>query len=306
MQQIQGVQPVFQRNYNKMLYPAVIAVGMFAVVPLLGMVALSFTDFHLIKGWGKSFGFENFVKMAGDRRFIASISVMLMLSVFGVIFQVTLGTLIAVGLEKIVPKWRFMRGIFVVPFVVPAVAVALIWLSLFTPTLSPINAFFDIFGITVPAFLTTEYGAIAAIVIADTWASYPFVMLLILAALQGISGDLDEAASIDGATKMQIFWRITLPLLKPALLMVALFRFIETLKHFPLIFVMTNGGPGRSTQATNYYAYIQTFCCNQVEMSVFVQSRNVPLGGARAGLGRAETSYIAALNSHAGGSLCGE
>lgn len=269
MQKFQGVQPVFQKNYNKMLYPAVLAVGIFSIVPLLGMVALSLTDFHLIKGWGRDFGVDNFVKMANDRRFIASISVMMMLSIFGVIFQVTVGTLIAVGLEKIVPKWRFMRGIFVVPFVVPAVAVALIWLSLFTPTLSPINAFFDIFGITVPAFLTTEYGAIAAIVIADTWASYPFVMLLILAALQGISGDLDEAASIDGATKMQIFWRITLPLLKPALLMVALFRFIETLKHFPLIFVMTNGGPGRSTQATNYYAYIQTF-----------QSSNVSYGAA--------------------------
>lgn len=269
MQKFQGVQPVFQKNYNKMLYPAVLAVGIFSIVPLLGMVALSLTDFHLIKGWGRDVGIDNFVKMANDRRFISSISVMLMLSIFGVIFQVTLGTLIAVGLEKIVPKWRFMRGIFVVPFVVPAVAVALIWLSLFTPTLSPINAFFDIFGITVPAFLTTEYGAIAAIVIADTWASYPFVMLLILAALQGISSDLDEAASIDGATKMQIFWRITLPLLKPALLMVALFRFIETLKHFPLIFVMTNGGPGRSTQATNYYAYIQTF-----------QSSNVSYGAA--------------------------
>lgn len=269
MQQYQGVQPVFQRNYNKMLYPAVAAVGVFAIVPLMGMIALAFTDFHLIKGWGRGFGLENFIRMAEDRRFIASISVMLMLSVFGVIFQVALGTLIAVGLEKIVPKWRFMRGIFVVPFVVPAVAVALIWLSLFTPTLSPINAFFDIFGITVPAFLTTQYGAIVAIVIADTWASYPFVMLLILAALQGISGDLDEAASIDGATKMQIFRRITLPLLKPALLMVALFRFIETLKHFPLIFVMTNGGPGRSTQATNYYAYIQTF-----------QSSNVSYGAA--------------------------
>lgn len=269
MQKFQGVQPVFQKNYNKMLYPAVLAVGIFSIVPLLGMVALSLTDFHLIKGWGRDVGIDNFVKMANDRRFISSISVMLMLSIFGVIFQVTLGTLIAVGLEKIVPKWRFMRGIFVVPFVVPAVAVALIWLSLFTPTLSPINAFFDIFGITIPAFLTTEYGAIAAIVIADTWASYPFVMLLILAALQGISSDLDEAASIDGATKMQIFWRITLPLLKPALLMVALFRFIETLKHFPLIFVMTNGGPGRSTQATNYYAYIQTF-----------QSSNVSYGAA--------------------------
>ena len=259
-----GVQALFQRSYNQMLLPAVAAVGIFAILPLVGMIGLSFTDFHLIKGWNGEFGLHNFIKMTQDRRFIASISAMMMLSVFGVILQVTLGTLIAVGLEKIVPKWKFMRGIFVVPFVVPAVAVALIWLSLFTPTLSPINAFFDIFDITVPAFLTTEYGAIFAIVIADTWASFPFVMLLILAALQGISSDLDEAASIDGATKMQIFRRITLPLLAPALLMVSLFRFIETLKHFPLIFVMTKGGPGASTQATNYYAYVQTFTSSKV------------------------------------------
>lgn len=259
-----GVQALFQRSYNRMLLPAVLAVGVFAVLPLVGMVALSFTDFHLIKGWDGDVGLHNFIDMTQDRRFIASISVMLMLSVLGVIFQVTMGTLVAVGLEKIVPKWKFMRGIFVVPFVVPAVAVALIWLSLFTPTLSPINAFFEIFGITVPPLLTTQYGAIFAIVIADTWASFPFVMLLILAALQGISGDLDEAASIDGATKMQVFRRITLPLLAPALLMVALFRFIETLKHFPLIFVMTKGGPGSATQATNYYAYVQTFTSSKV------------------------------------------
>jgi len=181
-----------------------------------------------------------------------------------VLAQVIMGTLIAVGLEKIIPRWRFVRGIFVIPFVVPFVAVALIWLSLFTPTLSPINAFFNLFHITVPALLTSQWGAISAIVIADTWASFPFVMLLILAALQGISSDLDEAAAIDGASKMQVFWRITLPLLKPALLMVALFRFIETIKHFPLIFIMTNGGPGRATQATNYYAFIQTFQYSKV------------------------------------------
>lgn len=269
MQKHSGVQPKFQKIYNTMLAPAVLAVSMFAIVPLMGMLALSLTDYHLIEGWGRAFGLQNFIQLFSDKRFLESISVLLLLSGLGVIFQVLMGTLVAVGLEKIVPKWRFMRGIFVVPFVVPAVAVALIWLSLFTPTLSPVNAFFEIFGITVPTFLTTEYGAILAIVIADTWASYPFVMLLILAALQGISSDLDEAASIDGATKMQTFFRITLPLLKPALLMVTLFRFIETLKHFPLIFVMTNGGPGRSTQATNYYAYIQTF-----------QSSNVSYGAA--------------------------
>ena len=252
-----------------MMLPSVVAVSVFAIVPLIGMFALSMTDFHLIKKWDHEFGFHNFVKLFNNKRFMASINVMLLLSLFGVFFQVILGTLIAVGLEKIIPKWRFMRGIFVIPFVVPAVAVALIWLSLLTPTLSPINDFFELFGITVPPLLTSQYGAIAAIVIADTWASYPFVLLLILAALQGIPSDLDEAASIDGASKLQTFFKITLPLLVPALLMVSLFRFIETLKHFPLIYIMTNGGPGRSTQATNYYAYIQTF-----------QNSNVSYGAA--------------------------
>lgn len=259
MTQVMGVQPVLQRSYRMMLMPAVLAVLIFAILPLVGMFVLAFTSFDLVKGWDTEFTFKNFIRLWNDKRFIASIWVMLSLSVFGVIAQVAAGTAIAVGLEKIIPRWRFVRGIFVVPFVVPHVAVALVWLSLFTPTLSPINAFFDLFGITVPALLTTRWGAISAIVIADTWASFPFVMLLILAALQGISSDLDEAASIDGASKMQVFWRITLPLLKPALLMVALFRFIETIKHFPLIYVMTNGGPGRATQATNYYAFIQTF-----------------------------------------------
>ncbi|MBX2835784.1 MAG: sugar ABC transporter permease [Gammaproteobacteria bacterium] len=252
-----------------MLLPSVLAVLIFAVIPLIGMFALSLTDFHLIKKWDQEIGLQNFIKLYNDKRFMASIQVMLLLSVFGVIIQVVMGTLVAVGLEKIIPRWRFMRGIFVVPFVVPAVALSLIWLSLMTPTLSPIYDFFELFNITLPPFLTTQYGAIAAIVIADTWASYPFVMLLILAALQGISSDLDEAAALDGASRIQVFFRITLPLLIPALLMVALFRFIETLKHFPLIYIITNGGPGRSTQATNYYAYIQTF-----------QNSNVSYGAA--------------------------
>jgi multiple sugar transport system permease protein len=259
MVEAQGVQPILQKSLRFMLLPAVGAVLVFAVLPLAGMFALSFTSFDLIKGWDAEVTLKNFVRLADDQRFIASIWIMMALSVFGVIAQVIVGTLIAAGLEKIIPRWRFIRGIFVVPFVVPHIAVALIWLSLFTPTLSPVNAFFDLFGITVPALLTSRAGAIAAIVIADTWASFPFVMLLILAALQGIPAELDESAAIDGATKIQTFFRITLPLLRPALLVVALFRFIETIKHFPLIFVMTNGGPGRATQATNYYAFVQTF-----------------------------------------------
>lgn len=252
-----------------MLIPAVLTVGLFAIVPLAGMIALSFSDYHLIRGTKGEFDLSNFIRLFSDKRLENSVYVMSILSFFGVAAQVLIGAAIAVGLTKIVGKWRFARMMFLLPYAVPHVAVALIFLSLFTPTLSPVNAFFDLFGITVPSFLTTQNGALFAIIVADTWTNFPFTMLIILAALQGISPDLDEAAALDGATRIKTFFYITLPLLIPALLMVTLFRFIDSLKHFPMIFVLTKGGPGRSSQATNYYAYIQTF-----------QSSNVAYGAA--------------------------
>ncbi|MFK7879481.1 carbohydrate ABC transporter permease [Roseobacter sp.] len=264
-----GATYELQRGYRMMMVPAVLAVGIFAIVPLAGMFGLAFSDYHLIRGTNWEFGFKNFAKMLSDKRLMNSIYVMAALSFFGVAAQVIIGSAIAVGLQKITGKWRIGRVLFLLPYAVPHVAVALIWLSLFTPTLSPINAFFDLFGITIPAFLTSQWGAIAAIVIADTWTNFPFAMLIIMAALQGISPDLEEAAAIDGATRIKTFIFITLPLLAPALLMVTLFRFIDSLKHFPMIFVMTKGGPGRSTQATNFYAYVQTF-----------QNSNVAYGAA--------------------------
>ena len=254
-----GATYELERGYRRMIVPAILAVAIFAIVPLAGMLALSLSDYHLIRGSKGNYGFHNFVRLVSDPRLMSSIYVMAILSFFGVAAQVIIGTAIAVGLQKVVGKWRVGRAFFLLPYAVPHVAVALIWLSLFTPTLSPINAFFDLFGITVPTFLTTQNGAMFAIVVADTWTNFPFAMLIILAALQGISPDLDEAAALDGATRVKTFIFITLPLLMPALLMITLFRFIDSLKHFPMIFVITKGGPGRSTQATNFYAYVQTF-----------------------------------------------
>ncbi len=284
-----GATADIERGYRRMILPAIFAVCVFAIVPLAGMLALAFSDYHLIRGTSWEFGFHNFAKLVSDKRLINSVYVMAALSIFGVAAQVIIGTAVAVGLQKVVGRWRLGRILFLLPYAVPHVAVALIWLSLFTPTLSPINAFFDVFGITVPAFLTSKNGAIFAIVVADTWTNFPFAMLIILAALQGISPDLDEAAALDGATRVKTFIFITLPLLMPALLMVTLFRFIDSLKHFPMIFVMTKGGPGRSTQATNYYAYLQTF-----------QSSNVAYGASIAVLlfimAAMISFYVARLN----------
>ena len=266
---MRGATWQLERGYRAMTIPAVLAVGLFAIIPLAGMFALSLSDYHLIRGTEWDFGFDNFARLFTDRRLVGTIYVMSVLSLFGVAAQVLIGSAIAVGLSKIVGKWRLGRVLFLLPYAVPHVAVALIWLSLFTPTLSPINAFFDLFGVTVPSFLTTQNGAMFAIVVADTWTNFPFALLIILAALQGISPDLEEAAALDGASRIKTFIYITLPLLVPAFLLVTLFRFIDSLKHFPMIFVLTKGGPGRSSQATNYYAYIQTF-----------QNSNVAYGAA--------------------------
>lgn len=278
------------QGYIRMLIPASVVVGAFSIIPLAGMFILSMTDYNLIKGFRGEIGFHNFIKIINDKRFLETIEVSAWLSILGVAIQLVIGTAIAVGLEKIVKTWRIARGLFILPFAVPHVAVALIWLSLFTPTLSPLTAFFDIFGIEVPAMLTSKYGAIFAIVIADTWASFPFVTLIVLAALQGISSDIDEAAAMDGATRVKTFFLITLPMLYPTFLVIGLFRFIETLKHFPLIFIMTNGGPGRSTQATNYYAYIQSF-----------QNSNIAYGSTVAVIlfifAAAVSYYVAKLNT---------
>jgi multiple sugar transport system permease protein len=118
-----------------------------------------------------------------------------------------------------------------------------------------------------PAWLVDPSLAIWALIIADVWQWSPFVFLMLLAALQMLPEEPLEAARIDGASSWQIFRHITLPLLRPVLLLAALFRLIDSIKAFPNIFIMTGGGPGTATEATNYYAYLQGFSYTYIGFS---------------------------------------
>ncbi len=95
--------------------------------------------------------------------------------------------------------------------------------------------------------------------VADTWEWFPFTMLMVLAALQMVPKEPQEAARIDGASAVQLFWHVRLPYIQPTLVVAALFRLIDSIKAFPLIYVLTDGGPGGATEVTNYYAFVQTF-----------------------------------------------
>src|SRR5688500_14132081 len=114
-------------------------------------------------------------------------------------------------------------------------------------------------GWDVPALITDANWALTAIIIADTWEWFPFTMLMILAALQMMPDEYVEAARIDGASVWQLTWHVVLPQLRGVLLVAGLFRLIDSIKAFPLIYILTDGGPGTVTEVTNFYSYIQAF-----------------------------------------------
>lgn len=266
MQTVESNHALKMRKNNKsvtyffMLLPAILCIIITAVVPMLGMLGISFMRWDLTSSIPARFnGFENYIAMFKDARFLNSMKVQAIISFFILIAQLLLGLIAAIALNNATGKMKWVRGIIMAPYMIPAVVVALIWLTIFTPTLSPINSLLGAMGLPSPSWLATPGLSITSIVIADTWNNLPFVVLILLASLQGIPKDLYEAAEVDGATKWKSLLFITLPALKPALVLVGLLRFIESLKSFPLIYIMTGGGPGVSTEVTNFYAFVQGF-----------------------------------------------
>jgi len=143
--------------------------------------------------------------------------------------------------------------------VLPPIIVALIWKIIYTPDISPLHQVLELWGITLNSLIANPATALWAIAVADIWQWFPFTMLMVLAALQMIPRDPLEAASLDGASARNIFRYIVLPYIKPVLVVCALFRLIDSFKAFPLIYILTDGGPGTVTEVTNYYGFIQAF-----------------------------------------------
>jgi len=243
-----------------MLSPALLCILIIGIVPVLGIIIVSFLEWNLASTQGPRYiGFDNFKTMFDDKRFFGSVSTQALFSFFMLFVQLALGMIAAVSLNQIVGRFKWIRGLIMTPLIMPPVVVGLIWLTLFSPTISPINSMLAELGIKGPEWLSNPQLAMFSIIIADTWANFPFVMIILLAALQGIPKDIYEASSIDGANRMQSFIHITIPFLVPSLVLTGMLRLIESLKTFTLIFILTGGGPGSATEVTNFYAYLQAF-----------------------------------------------
>jgi multiple sugar transport system permease protein len=210
---------------------------------------------------------RNYRLLPGDPRFVNSLWVQAKLSFWGVLFQVLLGMLLALLLNAQSRVIEFARTFFLIPMVLPPIVVAVIWKLIYTPDISPLYYAANLLHIAMPSLTSSVDFALISIIIADTWEWLPFTFLMVLAALQTIPDEFSEAALVDGAGSLQIFWYVTLPFIAPILVISGMFRLIDSVKAFPLIFLLTGGGPGNLTEVTNYYAYLLAFDNNEIGYS---------------------------------------
>ena len=251
-----------ERVFVVLLLPALLVLAVVTLAPFAFLLLTSLTPLNLARPatwWDFSRPLANFLELPGDGRFLNSLGVQLRLSVFTVLAQLLLGLGTALLLNRESRFLEAIRALFIIPMVLPPIVVAIIWKVLFTPDISVLNWGLGLLRLPQPAWLADPRLALPAIIVADVWEWFPFTLLMLLAALQMMPPEPLEAARIDGAGPWQVFRHVVLPLLRPAIVVTVLFRLIESVKAFPLIFIMTGGGPGTVTEATNYYAFLQGF-----------------------------------------------
>lgn len=216
----------------------------------------SFHDWNPLNGTFNFTGLDNYGELLSDPTFWRASLNTLVFGVLAIIGRVVLGLAIACALFSKLSRWRtFFRTIFYLPTVMPIVAVAFLWKLMYNPQFGAINSFF---GLDINWLFDPRY-SLLAIVIMTIWKDFGFAVILFLAGLHAIPEDALEAASVDGANAWRTFWHIIVPLLRPMLFFVVITSMIGYLQAFVQVLVMTNGGPGTSTQLISFMIYDQAF-----------------------------------------------
>src|SRR5690349_3393817 len=242
--------------------PSLAVLAIVTLLPSLYLLVTSFTPLNLTRPetqWDFSEPLVSYRQLLQDDRLANSVWVQVKLSFWTVLLQLLIGAALALLLNVRSRLLEALRTVFLIPMVLPPIVVAIIWKVIYTPDISPMHGVFRALGWNVPALITDPHWALTSIIIADTWEWFPFTMLMVLAALQMMPQELLDAAKVDGASPWQLTWHITLPFIQGVLLVAGLFRLIDSIKAFPLIYILTDGGPGNLTEVTNYYSYLQAF-----------------------------------------------
>lgn len=243
--------------------PTYVLLALLMVLPMVMVVRFALMDNVIVNRDPAFVGASNFLRLLGDRTFHISLGNTLYFTVMSIAFHLLIGLAFALLLNTSVihPLLRgVLRAVYIVPWMFTATITAVIWLLLLNPvgivnfTLQALN----IAAANIEWFSSSTL-ALHALTFVNVWAGYPFYMVSLLAGMQGIPDELYEAATIDGADNVQRFRHITIPHLAPIIVSIAMLDFIWTMHLFPLVWMTTGGGPGRSTEMLATFTYKLAF-----------------------------------------------
>lgn len=242
------------------ILPNLIGYAIFVFIPVIFSFILSVMKWDGSKAPMEFVGLKNFAQIFGDRIFVQSFLHTIQYALLTVVPTLVLSLLLAVLLNHKLKGIAIFRTALYFPYIASIVAVGAVWNMLFQPDFGPINEFLKFIGISrPPRWVVDVKWAMVAISVVSVWKYMGYYMIVYLAALQGISGSLYEAAGMDGANGIQKLRYITIPMLTPTTFFVLIMLTIQCFKVFDLVYVMTGGGPGNATKTLVNYIYEKAF-----------------------------------------------
>lgn len=239
--------------------PAVIALFLVVVIPIGYNLYLAFTKWTIGLGDPRFIGIDNFIELFWDERVLNGLKVMIYFSGLSLTLELVLGLLIALYFHREFKGSEIVQAIYIFPFAATPVAVALIWRIMLNPEIGVLNYLLTSIGLPGSLWISSAATVIPALVMVDVWKWTPMITLIVLAGLKSLPNDPYEAARIDGANTLQIFWYITLPLIRPVLIAALMLRSLDNLKEFDIIYTITQGGPGIASETLYLYSYKVAF-----------------------------------------------
>jgi multiple sugar transport system permease protein len=235
--------------------PAVMALVLIVVIPIVYNLYLALTKWTIGLGQPRFIGIDNFIELLSDERVWNGMKVMVYFSGMSLSLELALGLLIALYFHREFKGSEIVQAIYILPFAATPVAVALIWRIMLNPEIGVMNYLLRSVGLPGSLWVSSPQTVIPALVMVDVWKWTPMITLIVLAGLKSLPRDPYEAAQIDGASALQIFWYITLPLIRPVLIAAMMLRSLDNLKEFDMIYTITQGGPGIASETLYLYSY---------------------------------------------------
>ena len=239
------------------ILPALVGFLVFHLYPFIRGFYFSLTKYNIL-GTPTFIGLDNFTRLFQDKLFWNALLVTVEYVLINIVFQTVLAVAIAVLMHRLT-KSTVIRGLILLPFLISNVIAALAWFWLLDYQIGLVNGFIAAIGFDKIPFFGDAAWAIPTIAVVNVWRHMGYTALLVFAGLQTIPGYVYEAASVDGSTEWQSFWRITLPLLRPILALVLVITVTGSFQVFDTVAVTTKGGPGNASRVMQYYIYQKGF-----------------------------------------------